>query len=1097
MGIFKRVMDITARQWWGYLLAVVAVFIATWIKYIAQPNIIPTDVPITYILAIVPIAIFFGLGPSSLVCVLSLLAYDYFFIPPINQINLSNIQEAPIEAIFLLVGIIISLLSSNLRRKNRIAAQEILTRKKAEAELTKYQLQLEELVKQRTLALQETNQKLDQEIKVCKQIEGDLRLSEERWLTTLSSIGDAVIATDIKGRITFMNPVSENLTGWKISEALNQPISSVFNIINEKTRLKAENPVDRVLQQGVICGLANHTVLIRKDSSEVAIDDSASPIKTQDGTTMGVILIFRDITDHKKAIDSLNNSKERFEILSEANSLLLTTEKPEQIIQTIAHKIMLHLNCDCYFNYIANDETGKLRLNAYFGISEEDARQIAQQEHDINICGGDSEKRCLIIAERRSFGIQAYACHPLKIGLKTVGTISFGTRNRASFTEDELSLMKTVTDQVSIAMERKLVEDRLAQAVQRLNAHMDNSPLAIIEFDPQFRVIRWSKEAEKVFGWSEKEILGRAITEMKWVYEEDVKKVEEVSQGFARATEPVAVNVNRNYRKDGSVIICEWYNSSIYDSKGKLSSVFSQVLDVTERKKAEEEIQNLMRSLQFEKDRLSTLVNSIPDEVWFTDTDGKPTLTNPGALKQFSLNEAHKIDIIAFAGNVEVLNADGSPLREEEAPPHRALRGEVITNLEEIVRLPATGELRYRQVSAAPVRDTRGQIIGSVSVVRDITDLKKYAEALRETRDYLDNLITYANAPIIVWDPEFHITRFNHAFERLIGRKVVDVLGKDLDILFPEESRDHSMEHILNASLGLRMETEEIPIQHKDGSIRTLLWNSATIYSSDGKSPVATIAQGQDITERKQAEEAIHLHTLELEKHRYHLEELVRERTAELQALSYRLIMVQEEERRSISRELHDQTGQSLTVLNLMLAKAMRSPETAKHDLQEATQTVREVLAQVRNLSTTLHPGMLEDLGLLPTLNWYLNDFSKKTGIEISFEQSGLEKKLTGNLNITVYRIIQEALTNIARYAGVKEARVVLNQHNQKISISIKDQGQGFDMGSNSQGVGLRGIRERVHALKGDLEITSSPGKGTTIKVELPVLEDKPAEKMS
>ena len=83
---------------------------------------------------------------------------------------------------------------------------------------------------------------------------------------------------------------------------------------------------------------------------------------------------------------------------------------------------------------------------------------------------------------------------------------------------------------------------------------------------------------------------------------------------------------------------------------------------------------------------------------------------------------------------------------------------------------------------------------------------------------------------------------------------MADVLGKDLDILFPEESRDHSMEHILNASLGLRMETEEIPIQHKDGSVRTLLWNSATIYSSDGKSPVATIAQGQDITERKQAE---------------------------------------------------------------------------------------------------------------------------------------------------------------------------------------------------------------------------------------------------
>ena len=143
MGILKRFKDITARQWWGYFLAIVAVIAATWIKHIAQPTIIPTDVHITYILAIVPIAIFFGLGPSILVCILSLLAYDYFFIPPLYTINLTSIQEAPIEAIFLLVGVIISLLSSNLRRKNRIAAREILTRKKAEAELTKYQLQLE------------------------------------------------------------------------------------------------------------------------------------------------------------------------------------------------------------------------------------------------------------------------------------------------------------------------------------------------------------------------------------------------------------------------------------------------------------------------------------------------------------------------------------------------------------------------------------------------------------------------------------------------------------------------------------------------------------------------------------------------------------------------------------------------------------------------------------------------------------------------------------------------------------------------------------------------------------------------------------------
>src|SRR5208283_845975 len=131
---------------------------------------------------------------------------------------------------------------------------------------------------------------------------------------------------------------------------------------------------------------------------------------------------------------------------------------------------------------------------------------------------------------------------------------------------------------------------------------------------------------------------------------------------------------------------------------------------------------------------------------------------------------------------------------------------------------------------------------------RDITERKNGEVALQETRDYLNNLLNYANAPIIVWDPSFHINQFNHAFERLTGRTAGDVIGKSLDILFPEEQQTHSMEHIRRSVAGERMDVEEISIQHKDGSIRTVLWNSATLYDQDNQTLLATIAQGQDIT---------------------------------------------------------------------------------------------------------------------------------------------------------------------------------------------------------------------------------------------------------
>ncbi|MCX6028328.1 MAG: PAS domain S-box protein [Chloroflexi bacterium] len=144
-----------------------------------------------------------------------------------------------------------------------------------------------------------------------------------------------------------------------------------------------------------------------------------------------------------------------------------------------------------------------------------------------------------------------------------------------------------------------------------------------------------------------------------------------------------------------------------------------------------------------------------------------------------------------------------------------------------------------------------------LSSISDITERKRAEEALRESNEYLENLFNYANAPIIVWDPQFKITRFNHAFETITGRSAAEVLGKPLEILFPPAQIKDSMKLIRKTQTGERWEVVEINVQHVDGSIRTVLWNSATLFSADGKIPLATIAQGQDITERKRIEEAL------------------------------------------------------------------------------------------------------------------------------------------------------------------------------------------------------------------------------------------------
>jgi PAS domain S-box-containing protein len=139
----------------------------------------------------------------------------------------------------------------------------------------------------------------------------------------------------------------------------------------------------------------------------------------------------------------------------------------------------------------------------------------------------------------------------------------------------------------------------------------------------------------------------------------------------------------------------------------------------------------------------------------------------------------------------------------------------------------------------------------------EIAERKKREEELRETRTYLENMIDYANAPIIVWNPAYRITRFNHAFERLTGHKAEDVSDKPLEILFPEDSKEESLKHIRRTASGEYWQVVEIPILRTDGNVRTVLWNSANILGKDGTTVVATIAQGQDITERKIAEKAL------------------------------------------------------------------------------------------------------------------------------------------------------------------------------------------------------------------------------------------------
>lgn len=232
-----------------------------------------------------------------------------------------------------------------------------------------------------------------------------------------------------------------------------------------------------------------------------------------------------------------------------------------------------------------------------------------------------------------------------------------------------------------------------------------------------------------------------------------------------------------------------------------------------------------------------------------------------------------------------------------------------------------------------------------------------------------------------------------------------------------------------------------------------------------------------DITARKRADEALAV-----------LYEQVRSGREHLQRVSRQLVQVQEAERRGIARELHDEIGQVLTGLKLMLEMGQRMPvEKSEESLRHALVLVNELMERVDDLSLDLRPAMLDDLGLMPTLLWHFERYTALTGVKIRFEQAGLERRMPMELETAAYRIVQEALTNVARHADVKEATVRLWSTRDLLGVQIIDAGQGFDPGRAARdGIGLAGMEERAVLLGGSLTVESGPGAGTCLTAELP-----------
>lgn len=386
--------------------------------------------------------------------------------------------------------------------------------------------------------------------------------------------------------------------------------------------------------------------------------------------------------------------------------------------------------------------------------------------------------------------------------------------------------------------------------------------------------------------------------------------------------------------------------------------------------------------------------------------------------------------------------------------------------------------------SGSLLENAGGEHRGLVTVVRDITQSKKAAELVKESELQLQSIIDCYTDPIYAKDREGRFFLWNKACEKNTGLTLQDVKGKRMSELFPSKISDRTIENdnkVLSNRATVQYE-QHVEYNHKiiDYSVTLfpLINLKNEIYGSGGICI--------DITSRKQLEKNLQLFNDKLEKE-------VKERTEELRHLAAYLNNVREEERINISREIHDELGQQLTVLKMEVSWLCKKLESQSQDIQERIANIIEFIndgiTTVRRIASQLRPGVLSDLGLVAAIEWQLNELKKRTGIKNIFRHDEIPEELPEVVNTGMFRILQECLTNVVRHADASQVIVeIKHEHNNHLVLKIQDDGKGFDKSKNAKKtLGLLGMQERAIVMGGKYTISSAPGFGTTILIDVAV----------
>jgi PAS domain S-box-containing protein len=490
-------------------------------------------------------------------------------------------------------------------------------------------------------------------------------------------------------------------------------------------------------------------------------------------------------------------------------------------------------------------------------------------------------------------------------------------------------------------------------------------------------------------------------------------------------------------------------------------------------------------------DQFQLIVSAVVDvAIFIMDSKGRVRSWNLGAerIQGYKASEIIGAHFSVFYPDPDL--REGKPERDLQTAERQGHFEE------EGWRLRKGGSRFWANVVITATRDEDGDLIGYSNVTRDFTERREHGERLRESEERFRMLIEgVPDYAIYMMDPTGKITTWNTGAERIKGYTASEIIGQSFAVFFTEEDvLSGTPRQILEMAARQGRSEQEGWRRRKDG---TRFWVNALVTALRDKSGklVGFSKITRDITERMQQQEALKKEMAEKEKARSEL----RKSEDSLRRLSLNLLRTQDEERRRIGREMHDSLGQYLSALKMKLGTlAIRdttlSPE-ATGELAQCAALLDECVKEVRTISYLLYPPMLEEMGLKSAISWYLDGFAQRSGVKTTFEVSPDVERPSRDVELALFRVLQEALTNVHKHSGSTRADIRLFRDGDNMILEVRDYGKGLsdavfdDANANwygALGVGLRGMNERMRQLGGELSLAHED-PGTMVRAKVPM----------